>query len=42
LFYGEKYGVKIESERGRYTKVLVSLPAVRIEDDAETETELNP
>lgn len=26
LFYGDKFGLKIESEQGKYTKVIVSLP----------------
>jgi len=27
LFYGDKYGLKIESEKGKYTRVIVSIPA---------------
>ncbi|NLX76201.1 MAG: sensor histidine kinase [Clostridiaceae bacterium] len=27
LFYGDKYGLKIESEKGKYTRVIVCIPA---------------
>lgn len=31
--YGQQYGLRIESEKGRYTKVTVTLPIKRIEAD---------
>lgn len=39
LFYGEKYGIRIESQKGSFTKVLVSIPAAIIENDARIEGE---
>jgi two-component system sensor histidine kinase YesM len=39
LFYGEKFGIRIESKKGSFTKVLVSIPAIKIDNKAGNEEE---
>jgi two-component system sensor histidine kinase YesM len=42
LFYGERFGIKIESETGEYTKVVVSIPANTAEADGGSAEETGP